>query len=78
MGFSLLNFGCLLSEVGDYHQVIVLRELFVPIVPSPAMFALHLAQKNNTTINSRLLTKDMYLNIYIYIYIYICIYFWLN
>ena len=34
------------------------------------MFALHLAQKNNATINSRLLTKDIYLNIYIYIYIF--------
>ena len=74
MGFSLLRFGGLLSEIGDYDQIIVLRKLFVPIVPSPAMFALHLVQKNNATINSRLLTKDISLKICVYIYICIYIY----
>lgn len=61
MGFSLLNFGCLLNETGDYHQIIILKKPSIPEVPSPAIFALCLAQKSKATVNSRVLTTDIFL-----------------
>lgn len=58
--FSLVNFGCLLSEAGDYHGIIALRKPGVPEVPSPTVIALPLTQKCKATINSRVLATDVF------------------